>query len=106
MARITIVESARKHGISDDEIRAVVSYPMLRTRLTQRLPETLPYPFIGNFDQDEPPIEVIADLVDPAEWVVFHAMMLRPQMIRQLQLEELFEFGDLAYQRPGKESWS
>lgn len=81
----------------------MVSYPTLRMQLTPRLPEAVPYLFIGNFDTEEPLIEVIADLADPDEWVVFHAMMLRPQMISQLRLEELLGAGDLAHQRPREE---
>jgi hypothetical protein len=104
--RITILECAGKHGITEEEIRAVVSYPLLRTQLTPRLPEAVPYLFIGNFDEDQPLIEVIADLADPDEWVVFHAMMLRPQMISQLQLEELLGAWDLAHQRPGEERYN
>lgn len=46
-----------------------MSYPLLRTQLTPRLPEAVPYLFIGNFDEDQPLIEVIADLADPDEWV-------------------------------------
>ncbi|MFE3444702.1 hypothetical protein ACFXNW_16865 [Nocardia sp. NPDC059180] len=98
--RITILECARKHGITEQEIRAVVSYPLLRVQVTPRLPGAVPHLFIGNFDEGEPLLEIIADLVDPAEWVVFHAMMLRPQTIKQLQLEALLGDGDLAQQRP------
>lgn len=77
-----------------------MSYPLLRTQVTPRLPGAVPYFFIGNFDEDEPLLEVIADLADPDEWVVFHAMMLRQETIRQLQLEVLLGDGDLAQQRP------
>lgn len=101
--RITITESARRHNITDDEIRAVVSYPLLRLHLIPRREGADPYLFIGKFDEDEPLIEVIADLFDdPSDWVVFHAMMLRPQIVKNLQLEALIVgmTGDLASQRP------
>ncbi|MBF6097312.1 hypothetical protein IU510_04365 [Nocardia cyriacigeorgica] len=98
--RITILECARKHGITEQEIRAVVSYPLLRVHITPRLPGAVPHLFIGNFDEDEPLLEIIADLADSAEWIVFHAMMLRPQTISQLHLEEFLGDGDLAQQRP------
>lgn len=99
--RLIILASATRHGITEEEIRAVLSYPVLRTRLTPRLPGAVPHLFIGKFDEDEPLIEVIADLADPDEWIAFHAMMLRREMIERTRLGALLADvdGDLASQR-------
>ena len=76
--RIDIIPSAEQHGITHDEIRAVVSYPALRIALAPRIPNTTPVLHIGPTAANEPWIEVIADNVTPTELIIFHAMMLRP----------------------------
>ena len=75
--RITILDAALWHSVEPEEIRAVVEYPLDRTPLNPRLPGTRPWLYIGKFDENEPPIEVMVDLADTDEIVVFHAMMLR-----------------------------
>jgi hypothetical protein len=76
--RITILDAALWHGVEPKEIRAVVEYPLDRTPLKPRLQGTRPWLYIGKFDENEPPIEVIGDLTDADGLIVFHAMMLRP----------------------------
>ncbi|MCB0948318.1 MAG: ribbon-helix-helix protein, CopG family [Mycobacterium sp.] len=46
--------------------------------------------FVGRAADNQPHIEVIADLIDPAEVVVFHAMMLRPGLVRKVSLDPFF----------------
>jgi hypothetical protein len=42
---------------------------------------------LGGAADNEPHIEVIADLVDPDEVDVFHAMMLRRALVKSLGLD-------------------
>lgn len=93
--RIDIIPSAKQHGITHDEIRAVVSYPALRIALAPRIPNTTPVLHIGPAAANEPWIEVIADNVTPTELIIFHAMMLRPTLIASLQLDSMIvpEYG-------------
>jgi hypothetical protein len=88
---IAIRPSARAHLIADDEIRAVIAYPALRVGLTARRVNTAPVLFIGPAADDQPWIEVIADVIDPSVAEVFHAMMLRPDLIARLGLDSLVD---------------
>lgn len=94
-----MLSAARRHGITDSEIRAVVSYPIFRVRVAARRAGADLVFFIGRYDSNEPLIETIADLSDPAEMVVFHAMMLRPKQVQMLGLESYIDPLDLAPQR-------
>ncbi|MBE7194127.1 MAG: hypothetical protein INR66_16790 [Gordonia polyisoprenivorans] len=87
--RITVIPSAHAHGITDDEIRAVVSFYVVRISLTPRVVGTQPYLYIAPAAESEPWIEVIADLRDPDVAIVFHAMMLRPALVANLELDHL-----------------
>ena len=51
----------------------------------------MPVLFIGPVADNQPRIEVIADLADAAVAEVFHAMMLRPSLVASLGLDELIE---------------
>lgn len=75
--RIEIWGSATEHGITPDEIRAVVTFPALRLTLAPRRPNSTPMLYIGPSAANEPWIEVIADMAIPDIAEVFHAMMLR-----------------------------
>ena len=75
--RIEIRGSATEHGITPDEIRAVLTFPALRLTLAPRQPNSKPMLHIGPVAPNEPWIEVIADLAIPDVAEVFHAMMLR-----------------------------
>ena len=75
--RIEIRGSATEHGITPDEIRAVLTFPALRLTLAPRQPNSTPMLYIGPVAHNEPWIEVIADLAIPEVAEVFHAMMLR-----------------------------
>lgn len=98
--RFEILPSATKHSITDAEIRTAIAYPVLRITLKPRRYDiaTLPVLHIGRID-NQPHIEVIADLYDPDVAIVFHAMMLRPALVDSLGLAVYFtpEFGP---QRP------
>jgi hypothetical protein len=88
---ITIRPSACVHLVTDDEIRAVIAYPALRVGLVARRVNTAPVLFIGPAADNEPWLEVIADLVDPSIAEVFHAMMLRSSLIARLGLDSLVD---------------
>lgn len=75
--RIDIRASAADHGITPDEVRAVVTFPALRLTLAPRRPNSAPMLFVGPAAPNEPWIEVIADMAIPEVAEVFHAMMLR-----------------------------
>lgn len=86
---IAIRPSARTHFITDEEIRTVITYPALRVGLAPRRTNTAPTLFIGPAADDQPWIEVIADLIDPSIAEVFHAMILRPSLLARLGLDSL-----------------
>lgn len=87
---ITLRPSARAH-LTDEEIRTVLAYPALRVGLAARRANTAPVLFIGPAADNQPWIEVIADLIDPSVAEVFHAMMLRPNVIARLGLDSLVD---------------
>lgn len=95
--RIEIKASAKRHLITGDEIRAVLSNYEVRISVEPRDPsiEADDYFYAGRAAANEPHIEVVADHVDPAVVVVFHAMMLRPSQVRELGLERFItpEYG-------------
>jgi hypothetical protein len=88
---IVIRSSARAHLITDDEVRAVIAYPALRVGLAPRRANTAPVLFIGPAADNQPWIEVIADLIDTNFAEVFHAMMLRSGLITRLGLDSLVD---------------
>ena len=88
---IAIRPSARAHLITDGEARAVIAYPVLRVWLAPRRANTAPVLFIGPAADNQPWIEVIADLIDPNVAEVFHAMMLRSGLIARLGLDSLVD---------------
>ena len=88
---IAIRPSARAHLVADDEIRTVIAYPALRVGLVGRRVGTAPVLFIGPAADNQPWIEVIADLFDPSVAEVFHAMMLRPELIARLGLDSMVD---------------
>lgn len=74
--RILIGRSARRHGITRDEIHATIEYPRLSYRVESRVdPDAEIYMFIGARER-EAWIEVAAESTATA-WLVFHAMLLR-----------------------------
>lgn len=89
--RIDILDSAKRHSITEVEIRTVVSFPELRYGLIGRLAgvDTSPVLHIGRPAPNEPHLEVIADLIIPDITVVFHAMMLRPSLVQSLGIDLL-----------------
>lgn len=82
--RVTVAPSAKAHGITEDEIRAVISFYALTATLAARKPGAQLALFIGPAAANEPWIEVIADLIAPNTAEVFHAMMLRPSTVTAL----------------------
>jgi hypothetical protein len=86
---IAVRPSARAHLITDDESRTLIAYPALRVRLAARRENSTPVLFIGPTADNQPWIEVIADLIDPNVVEVFHAMMLRPNLLAHLGLDSL-----------------
>ena len=84
--RIVILGSALRHGITEDEIRSVIEYPIWTARVVPRIPDTEPRLYIGRRADAEPPIEVLAD-TSSTDRVVFHAMMLRLSTLAELDKE-------------------
>ena len=93
--RIEIVPSARRHRITDAEIRSTIVYPQLRLAIAARRAGTQPYFYTAPTADNRPWIEVIADLIDPTVAVAFHAMMLRPSVVTSLGIAHLIapEYG-------------
>lgn len=73
--RIEILPHAWQHSITGDEVRAVISYPLLRYAIITSYPDADAYMFVGQVGQ-EPWIEVAAEDEDGETWVVFHSMLL------------------------------
>ncbi|MFW0792442.1 hypothetical protein AAFP30_01395 [Gordonia sp. CPCC 205515] len=70
---ITVIGSALWHGITAEEVRGVVEYPLVRYRVeSRRFPEAEVYRFIGD---PGVLIEVLAEETGD-DLVVFHAMVL------------------------------
>lgn len=90
--RIEILSSAKAHGITEAEIRAVLNRADLLISVESRRPEleSAPVLHIGRPADNEPHIEVIADLYIPTHTIVFHAMMLRPELVVANGLDILF----------------
>lgn len=65
----------------------MIEYPEYRRQLAPRLAGTNPCLFAGRIDH-EPPLEVIADLTDGSELVIFHAMLLRRSQAIEAQIDE------------------
>lgn len=99
--RIELKPSAKRHSITEDEIRAALAYPELRIVLAPRRTDiaTAPVLHIARPADNEPHLEVIADLIDPTITTVFHAMMLRPVTVDSLGINALFT-PDYGPQRP------
>ncbi|MFB7876621.1 hypothetical protein ACFC06_15310 [Nocardia sp. NPDC056064] len=82
--RILINQSALKHGILEDEIRAIISYPALRYAVTSRMnPDAAVFVFVGRLE-NEPWLEVVAENVEDATWEVFHAMRLTARVAAEI----------------------
>lgn len=93
--RITITDSARKHAITDDEIRCVIEYPILTVPIVARIAADATL-YVGRYDDNEPLIEVVA-LQDGETLVAFHAMHLTRSTIRLARIESFIDPADLAH---------
>jgi hypothetical protein len=78
--RIEPLPTAWQHSITGDEIRAVITYPLLWYGITTAYPDSDTYMFVGSRTNNEPWIEVAAEDEDGHTWAVFHAMMLTPRV--------------------------
>lgn len=79
-----IYASARRHGIADTEIRAVIEHPIVRYRLAPRAePDAQLVRMIGD-PAGGPLVEVVADRADADELHVFHAMLLTSAVAREV----------------------
>lgn len=95
--RIEIKPSARQHGLSDDEIRAVVSDYLLRFSITARRPGAKLCVYVGPAAEAKAPyIEVIADHADHGVVVVFHAMLLRTSTVQAANLDQYIDINRIA----------
>lgn len=69
--------SAFRHGITPEEIRSTIEYPLYRSQAASRRDAWRKvYLLIGQVEQ-EALIEVAAELTPEPAWEVFHAMLLR-----------------------------
>ncbi len=93
--RIEITTSARQHGITGDEIRAVLTYFALRISVPAKREGAVLFLHIGPATDNSPYLEVLADFADENTAVVFHAMMLRPSLVNSLGIGELL--GGISY---------
>ncbi len=80
--RIEIIPTGWQHSITGDEIRNVITHPLLRYAITTTHPDADTYMFIGNINK-QPWIEVAAENEDQEAWVIFHAMVLTPRVARE-----------------------
>lgn len=69
----------------------MIAYPALRVGLVPRRANTAPVLFVGPAANNQPWIEIIADLINPNVAEVFHAMMLRSSLITGLGLDSLVD---------------
>jgi len=100
--RIKPLPTAWQHSITGDEIRAVISFPLLRYGITTAYADADTYMFIGGME-NEPWLEIAAEDEGGITWAVFHAMVLTPRVAH-----EVFEVSggiidlrdDLSPQRP------
>lgn len=82
--KVVIYASARRHGIADTEIRAVLEHPIVRYRLAHRSePDAQLVRMVGD-PEGGPLVEVVADRVDSGELHVFHAMLLTSAVAREV----------------------
>lgn len=78
---VRILRSARKHGITDADIRAVLERVPTAYELSDS-PRKLLY---RGFDQHARPLEIITVMADDGEEVVIHAMKLRKPYLSRLE---------------------
>lgn len=88
-----INDSALQHGITVEEINAVVAYPELQRTMIARRPGAQLVLAVGAYDVNEPYIEVI---YDRAADEVFHAMMLRMALVRSAGIAEHIDLNRIA----------
>lgn len=81
--RIAILPTGWQHSITADEIRAIITNPLLRFAITTVYPDANTYMFVGRINS-QPWIEVGAEDVDGITWAVFHAMMLTAHVARDV----------------------
>lgn len=100
--RIEPLPTAWQHSITGDEIRTVISYPLLRYGITTAYLDADTYMFVGKID-DQPWIEVAAEDEYGHTWAVFHAMILTPRVADEVYVVSggvIDLRNDLATQRP------
>ncbi|MFD6389278.1 hypothetical protein ACWF9G_05320 [Nocardia sp. NPDC055029] len=98
--RIHVNQSALKHGILEDEIRAIISYPALRYAVKSRTaPEAFVFVFVGRLE-NEPWLEVVAENVEDVSWEVFHAMRLTARVAAEVCALSGLELPTNVRQRP------
>ncbi|MGV9795189.1 hypothetical protein [Gordonia sp. NPDC003422] len=81
--QVNVYGSAYRHGITDDEIRATIAYPLIRYAITTEFEDADTYMFVGRID-NEPWIEVAAEDRDGDSWEVFHSMLLTQRVATEV----------------------
>lgn len=100
--RVECQPTAWRHGITGDEIRTIITFPLLRYAITTIFPMAETFMLICRVDQ-QPWIEVAAEDVDGEEWAVFHAMRLTARTAREVFVvsQETIDLrGECSTQRP------
>ena len=93
---VKIYASALKHGITPEEIRCVITYPLVMVPVVSRVfTDARPALYVGRFNENEPLIEVIAE-TSGGTTAIFHAMLLRTATVQHIGLEAYIRPGDLA----------
>jgi hypothetical protein len=82
--KVVITRSARRHGITEDEIRAVLAHPIVRYRVVPRLaPEAEVFRAVGD-PHDGGIVEIVAEDLPGSGIHVFHAMLLTSGVAREI----------------------
>lgn len=81
--RIEILPAGWQNSLTGDEIRAIITYPLLRYAITTAYPDADTYMFVGRID-NEPWIEVAAEDEEGINWAVFHAMILTTRVAQEV----------------------
>jgi hypothetical protein len=100
--RIKVLPTGWQHSITGDEIRAVISYPLVRYGITTAYPDADTYMFVARIES-QPWIEVAAEDEDGHTWAVFHAMILTARVaneVYEISGEIIDLRDDLSPQRP------
>ena len=108
VVQVNVYGSAYRPGITDDEIRSTIAFPLIRYAITTEIEDADTYMFVGRIDK-EPWIEVAAEDRDGDSWEVFHAMLLTQRVATEVLVASggaVDLCGECGGQRPSVETIS